>query len=91
QGGRLPVSDTFIEDGSYLRLKNITLGYTVPSIKGIRNLRVYLSGNNLLTITGYSGFDPEVNSYGGSNTTIGVDNTVYPQARSIIVGAQLSF
>lgn len=91
QGGRLPVSDTFIEDGSYLRCKNITFGYSVPAIKGLRNVRVYISGNNLFTLTNYSGYDPEVNSYAGSNTAIGIDNTVYPQARSFIAGVQLSF
>ncbi len=91
QGGRLPVSDTFVEDGSYIRCKNLTLGYTVPSIKGLKNVRVYISGNNLFTLTKYSGFDPEVNSYAGSNTEIGVDNTVYPQARSFLGGVQVSF
>lgn len=91
QGGRLPVSDTFIEDGSFIRCKNITLGYTLTEIGKISSLRIYVSANNLFTITGYSGYDPEVNSYGGDNTMIGVDNTVYPQARSFLAGVQLSF
>jgi hypothetical protein len=91
QGGRLPVSDRFMEDGSFLRCKNLTLGYTLPKIKGIANARVYVSGNNLFTITKYTGYDPEVNTYGSSNTIIGVDNLVYPVAKSYLVGLQVSF
>ena len=91
QGGRLPVSDYALEDGSYIRCKNITLGYTFKGIKGLQNIRVYVSGNNLVTITDYSGFDPEVNTFAGSNTVIGIDNLVYPQARSFIGGLQVNF
>lgn len=91
QGGRLPISDRFLEDGSFVRLKNISLGYTFPKLKGFQKARVYVSGNNLFTITDYTGFDPEVNSYGGSNTAIGIDNLVYPVAKSFLAGIQLSF
>jgi TonB-linked SusC/RagA family outer membrane protein len=91
QGGRLPISDRFVEDGSYLRCKNITLGYTLPQFNGIYKIRVYASANNLFTVTNYTGFDPEVNSYGGSNTAIGIDNLVYPVAKSILGGLQLTF
>jgi TonB-linked SusC/RagA family outer membrane protein len=91
QGGRLPISDRFVEDGSYLRCKNITLGYTLPKINGIYKIRVYASANNLFTVTNYTGFDPEVNSYGGSNTAIGIDNLVYPVAKSYLGGLQLTF
>ena len=91
QGGRLQITDHDIENGSYLRCKNITLGYTLPKIKGIKQLRIYVSGNNLFTVTKYSGFDPEVNTYAGSNTAIGIDNLVYPQARSFLGGIQLTF
>ncbi|WP_324492821.1 TonB-dependent receptor [Haliscomenobacter sp.] len=91
QGGRLPVTDYALEDGSYLRCKNITLGYTLKGIKGVQNIRLYVSGNNLITITDYSGFDPEVNTFAGSNTVIGIDNLVYPQARSFIGGLQVNF
>jgi TonB-linked SusC/RagA family outer membrane protein len=90
-GGRLPISDRFVEDGSYLRCKNISLGYTLPEIKGINRARVYISANNLFTVTNYSGFDPEVNSYGGSNTAIGVDNLVYPSAKTFLGGVQITF
>lgn len=91
QGSRLPISDRFLEDGSFLRLKNVTLGYKLPPIKSIYSLRVYVSGNNLFTITKYTGYDPEVNSFGGSNTVLGVDNIVYPQSKSFLFGVQLAF
>ncbi|GAA0556485.1 SusC/RagA family TonB-linked outer membrane protein [Chitinophaga japonensis] len=91
QGGRLPLTDRFLEDGSYLRCKNITLGYTLPAMKWISSVRVYGSVNNLFTITDYTGFDPEVNTFGNSNTLIGVDNLVYPIARSFLFGMQVSF
>ncbi|WP_421825859.1 SusC/RagA family TonB-linked outer membrane protein [Larkinella sp.] len=91
QAGRLPVTSQVIEDGSYLRCKNLTLGYTVPRIKGIQQIRVYVSANNLFTLTNYSGFDPEVNTYAGSNTAIGIDNLVYPQAKSFLGGLQVTF
>lgn len=91
QAGRLPITNYVMEDGSYLRCKNLTLGYTLPPIKGIQQIRVYASANNLFTITNYSGFDPEVNTYAGSNTAIGIDNLVYPQARSFLGGLQITF
>jgi TonB-linked SusC/RagA family outer membrane protein len=87
-------STRFIEDGSYLRLKSITLSYNVLTknqIKGIRNLSVYATGQNLLTFTKYSGFDPEVNAYGTSSTTMGVDYGTYPQSRTIIFGLNVEF
>lgn len=84
------VSDRFLEDGSYLRLKGVTVGYRVPfgdnSI--LSNVRVYLTGQNLLTITGYSGLDPEV---GGGLSSVGFDNGRYPTPRSFIFGAQVGF
>lgn len=91
QGGRLPISDRFLEDGSFLRCKNLMLGYRLPAIKGLQSARVYVSTNNLFTLTNYSGYDPEVNSFGNSNTLIGVDNLVYPVAKSYLVGLQISF
>ncbi|GAB3495263.1 TonB-dependent receptor [Spirosoma knui] len=90
QGSRMPISNYVVEDGSYLRCKNVTLGYTLPRIKGIQNIRVYVSANNLFTLTSYSGFDPEVNTYAGSNTQIGIDNLVYPQAKSFLGGLQIT-
>jgi TonB-linked SusC/RagA family outer membrane protein len=91
QGGRLPISNYVVEDGSYMRCKNLTLGYTLPKIKWVQGIRLYVSANNLFTITDYSGYDPEVNTYAGSNTVIGVDNFVYPQSRSFLGGIQVTF
>ncbi|SEM03505.1 TonB-linked outer membrane protein, SusC/RagA family [bacterium A37T11] len=91
-GGRQPISDYSMEDGSYLRMRNITLGYRFTSFtKVLQSIRIYVSANNPFTITNYSGYDPEVNSFAGSNTAIGIDNLVYPQARSFIAGLQLNF
>jgi TonB-linked SusC/RagA family outer membrane protein len=91
QAGRLPITDYVVEDGSYLRCRNITLGYTLPRFKGVQGIRLYVSANNLFTITNYSGFDPEVNTYANSNTAIGIDNFVYPQAKSFLGGIQVTF
>ncbi|MVT07928.1 SusC/RagA family TonB-linked outer membrane protein [Chitinophaga tropicalis] len=91
QGGRIPLTDRFMENGSFLRCKNITLGYRLPAIKGISSARIYVSANNLFTITNYTGYDPEVNTFGNSNTQIGVDNLVYPTARSFLLGIQAGF
>jgi TonB-dependent starch-binding outer membrane protein SusC len=80
-------SGRFVESGSYLRLKNLQLGYTLPKtiLEGtfINRCRFYLSANNLLTLTGYTGYDPEV---GG-----GVDYGNYPQARTMMFGVNLDF
>lgn len=86
-------STRFVEDGSYIRLKSITLSYKILENrnKGVRNLSVYVTGQNLLTFTNYSGFDPEVNAFGSSSTTLGVDYGTYPQARSVIVGVNVEF
>jgi len=82
----------YIEDGSFLRVKNVSLGYLVPlKSKYIRRARVYISGQNLLTFTKYRGYDPEVNSDFNSNVQYGVDNYAYPAARTYTVGASLSF
>ncbi len=77
----------YLEDGAYLRIKTLQLGYTLPHTLtnkiGIRNIRAYVSGNNLLTFTKYTGYDPEV---GGGSDTWGIDAGVYPQARSFLFG-----
>ena len=91
----LRISDRYVEDGSYLRMKNISLGYNLPVDKlGIKrylsSARVYVSGQNLLTITSYSGLDPEVNSW-GSDINMGFDFLTYPNVKSITFGLQLMF
>lgn len=86
-------SDIYIKNGSYLRLKTAQLGYTIPAKAigkiGLQNVRVYIAGENLLTFTKYDGFDPEMAS--GGYTTLGVDRGIYPQARTITVGATITF
>jgi outer membrane receptor protein involved in Fe transport len=81
-----------VYDGSFLRLRNIQLGYTFPKNWTkkiiIENLRVYLSAENLFTLTAYPGFDPEIASGG---TSLGVDRGVYPQPRIFSMGANVTF
>ena len=93
------IGDTYIhswavEDGSYLKLSNITLGYTFPRKMlnkiGISKLRLYATGSNLLTWTKYTGFDPEVSTM-GSGLTPGVDFGAYPKSRSFVFGINLAF
>ncbi|UKK51403.1 TonB-dependent receptor [Prevotella sp. E13-17] len=84
-------SDMYIQDGSYLRLKNITLGYTLPRHLtrkvGVSRLRLYARAENLFTWTKYWGFDPEI---GSGSTSLGVDYGVYPQARTYTLGFNIS-
>ncbi|CAH8296740.1 TonB-linked SusC/RagA family outer membrane protein [Mariniflexile fucanivorans] len=83
------ISDRFVEDGSYTRLKNVSLGYTFPTgmfENYFSKLRVYVSGQNLVTISDYSGLDPEI---GGGE--FGIDRGKYPQPKSVLVGVQVSF
>ncbi|GAB4043362.1 TonB-dependent receptor [Spirosoma litoris] len=85
-------SSYLIESGSFLRLKNVSLSYRLPlKTKAIRAARVYISGQNLLTFTNYSGYDPEVNSSFTSNTTYGIDNFAYPASRTYTLGGTISF
>lgn len=82
----------YIEDGSFVRLKNVSLGYVIPFKPGwIKRVRAYVSGQNLVTLTKYRGFDPEVNSNFSSNTQYGLDSYAYPAARTYTLGASLSF
>ncbi|WP_337042276.1 SusC/RagA family TonB-linked outer membrane protein [Emticicia sp. 17c] len=91
-------SDRFIEDGSYLRLKNLTIGYTLPTEKISRltnnvlsKARIYVTSQNLLTITKYTGYDPEIASRNNNLLTNGVDYGMYPQARTLTIGLNLGF
>jgi hypothetical protein len=88
-------SDYYVEDGSFLRLNTVTLGYTVPrsiinSLK-IQNVRIYCSAYNLWLWTNYSGFDPEVSTRRRTQLTPGVDFSPYPRAKSVVVGLNLTF
>ena len=87
------ISDLYIEDASFVRLKNIQIGYTLPMnvlnrIKA-RSMRVYVSAENLITLTGYSGADPEIGAL--SSFDIGIDRGIYPQARTFRLGTSISF
>ncbi|MEL6143434.1 MAG: TonB-dependent receptor, partial [Bacteroidota bacterium] len=89
------ISDRFIEDGSFIRLRNLSLGYTLPTAiaqkVGMTSARVYISGQNLITITNYSGFDPEIGSFNQNPLINGVDNGRYPISRSYTVGLNVNF
>jgi TonB-dependent starch-binding outer membrane protein SusC len=91
-GGRL---QRYVEDGTYARLKNVTLGYSVPSSIinkiGVTKLRAYVSGTNLITLTKYTGYDPEVSAYNSNDAQIGVDLSNYPTARTITFGIDITF
>ena len=84
-----------VEDGSFLRINNITLGYTLPSRltqrAKISSLRVYATVYNVATITGYSGYDPDVNARRSSPLTPGVDYAAYPSGRTFLAGINLNF
>ena len=86
-------STRFLEDGSYLRLKTITLGYNLPtnivSVARLQSARIYVSGQNMLTFTKYQGLDPEISTFSGTNTALGTDFLTFPQARTIQVGINI--
>jgi hypothetical protein len=84
-----------VEDGSFLRINNITLGYTLPKIVSqkiwIERLRIFATGYNLFILTKYSGFDPEVNAVRSTPYTPGVDQSSYPKSHSFIAGLNITF
>ncbi|HEY0299566.1 MAG TPA: TonB-dependent receptor [Arachidicoccus sp.] len=89
------VIDRYMQDGSYLRLKNISLGYnfslnTAHSILA-KQIRVYASAQNLLTFTHYNGYDPEVNTFGQNNLLQGIDFGAYPSTKTFLIGANITF
>jgi TonB-linked SusC/RagA family outer membrane protein len=82
-------NDLYVEDGSFVRLKNLQVGYRLPFVRG-RSARVYANAINLLTWTKYSGFDPEVSAF-GSTAMPGVDQGSYPQSRTVSIGVSTQF
>jgi hypothetical protein len=88
-------SDWAVEDGSYLRLNTLSLGYTFPDelVKRahIQNLRLYVSASNVFILTNYSGFDPEVDSRRNTGLTPGLDYSAYPKSRQLLFGLNLTF
>lgn len=89
------LSSRYLEDGSYVRLKNVSLGYSLPkkwiSRYKLANIRVYVSGTNLWTLTRYSGPDPEVSTLDGSTVSQGIDFFTFPQVRTVIAGLSVNF
>ena len=84
-------SDRFIEKGSYLRLSTLSIGYTFKNFNGwLQNLQLYVTCNNLFTITGYKGLDPEVN-LGGIDPGVDYRWSVYPHTRTTMVGLKINF
>jgi hypothetical protein len=89
------VTDRYIEDGSYAKLKNISLGYNFPAAISTKvrakQLRVYVSAQNLVTLTHYTGYNPEVNFYDNDNTKQGIDYGTYPATRTFLAGVNITF
>ncbi|HEY0271899.1 MAG TPA: TonB-dependent receptor, partial [Chitinophaga sp.] len=90
------ISDRFVENGSYLKFKNIQLAYNIPlrnpNMKWFRKAQVYVSGQNLITITKYSWYDPEINAYGSGNSIMqGIDYATYPASKSVTFGIRCGF
>lgn len=89
------VIDSYVEDGSYVKLKNVSLGYNfsknIISKIGAKQLRIYVSAQNLLTLTNYTGLDPEVNFYDQDNLRQGIDYGAYPTSRTILAGLNITF
>jgi TonB-linked SusC/RagA family outer membrane protein len=92
---RYVMSDWAVEDGSFLRLNSLTLGYTIPKSivakLGITNMKIYATGNNVFIITKYSGLDPEVSTRRATPLTPGVDYSPYPRSRQVVFGLNLTF
>lgn len=88
-------SSYYVQDGSFFRMRNLQVGYTIPGnqlLQGrVSNLRIYASATNLFTITGYSGMDPEVSQYSSTFTAPGVDMGVYPVPRQYLLGLSVTF
>jgi len=85
-------TDRIVEDGSYLRLSNLTISYNISlKDKWIRNIGLNLTARNLFVITKYSGWDPDVNSFSSGSQKIGVDWGSYPSAKSYLLGLNMTF
>ena len=77
------IDDRYVQDASYLKLRNVTVSYRLPLDKDFPTVHIYVTGLNLLTLTRYKGYDPEVSS--------GTDSGAYPSARTILFGTNISF
>ena len=87
--------DKMVENASFVKLRSLTLTYNLPkglvSRANISNANVYIQGNNLFTITKYSGYDPEANQIGQSTVTLPINASPYPETRSVMLGLQIGF
>ena len=94
-GNYLELDSWGVEDGSFLRVSNITFGYSLPVeslVRGkIKTLRIYATVNNLAVLTHYTGMDPEVSTKNANYVTPGVDSSPYPRSRSFIAGINVNF
>lgn len=92
---QVPEDSRFIEDGTFVRLRNVRLGYNLPQDafgeNVFDNITVYISGQNLYTFTNYKGYDPEVSGSGNSNVDLGIDNGTYPNPRVVTIGLNAIF
>ena len=91
----MPLLDWAVEDGSFLRVNNISIGYTLPKVfvnkMFMQNVRIYVTGYNLYCFTKYSGADPEVDTRRSTPMTPGVDYSAYPKSRSFVGGINVTF
>jgi hypothetical protein len=95
-GGQYILTSYAIENGSFLRVSNVTIGYSLPQqllkrTKVFSRFRIYATVNNVYTFTGYSGFDPEANTRRSNPLTPGVDYAAYPRSRYMLAGIDVSF
>ena len=88
-------SSYYVQDGSFFRMRNLQVGYTLPTDRlfsgRVSNMRIYASATNLFTITGYSGMDPEVSQYSSTFSAPGVDMGIYPVPRQYLLGLSVTF
>jgi hypothetical protein len=90
--GRTKLSDRYVEKADYLRLSRLSLGYDIPvSVYKVKSLKVQLSAYNLFTLTGYSGWNPDVNCFGSTVLSSGVDYGSYPSIRTVALGVSANF
>ena len=96
--GNIQTSDRFVENGDFLRLNNLQIGYNMPAkvckSLHIDNFRIYLAANRLFTITGYKGYDPATGATSNSDTGttyMGIDDALYPLSRSYMIGLKFGF
>ncbi len=85
------ITSSMIEDGSYIRLKTLTLGYSFPKLNVVKNLSIFITCTNLITITSYKGFDQEVSSFNQSLLQQGIDYGAYPTQRTYTFGLSCNF